>query len=584
MDFCKNCGAPVDDGQELCSACQAKQEASAENNDVKPEHDGLNEPSVQQPDADAASADLTQPEDGASSQRADLQPDQQKKHRSERSKRTASQLTMGALLVVAAIAVCLVVYFTQGRPHVEDTADPDASLSADADEQTTDTEGTTDTTEDGQTGTESVIEYPSYTWDPADVTDAQKYAVVATCAGKELTNQMLAYYYWYSYSSFLNAYYIYVYYYGLIDTTAPLDEQACYFDESMSWQEYFINNAVTSFAQFTLLGQRAQAENFTLPDETQEALDTLEQTLQSAAEEGGFASVDAYLQEYYGAMADYESYYEFMTDYYTALTYDDMVYNSFVYTDEEISDYYDENADALGVEKDDRLMVNVRHILIQPEAVEDVLDADGNVDEEATAAAEEAAMAAAREEIEALYDEWLSDEATEDSFGNLAYLNSDDAGSYANGGLYEEVYPGEMVEEFDAWCFDESRQPGDVEIVETSYGYHLIYFVSYCDTPYWVQVTQEAMLDEAYNTFFSELMEGDDSEIDLEQVVLLDPPGIYAAEEETDDTGDTDDAAGTDDTAADETAEAGATGETAEDETVDDPADDASTADGTRAE
>ena len=34
-----------------------------------------------------------------------------------------------------------------------------------------------------------------------------------------------------------------------------------------------------------------------------------------------------------------------------------------------------------------------------------------------------------------------------------------------------------MVTEFNDWCFDAARQPGDNDIVKTSYGYHIMYFV-----------------------------------------------------------------------------------------------------------
>ena len=34
-----------------------------------------------------------------------------------------------------------------------------------------------------------------------------------------------------------------------------------------------------------------------------------------------------------------------------------------------------------------------------------------------------------------------------------------------------------MVEPFEQWCFDESRQYGDTGLVRTSYGYHIMFFV-----------------------------------------------------------------------------------------------------------
>lgn len=107
-------------------------------------------------------------------------------------------------------------------------------------------------------------------------------------------------------------------------------------------------------------------------------------------------------------------------------------------------------------------LVNVRHILIAPEDTSDT-----------------EAMAEAKTEAQELLEQWQAGEATEDSFAALAQEHSDDPGSQENGGLYENVYPGQMVEAFNDWCFDEARQVGDTGIVETDYGYHIMYFSGY---------------------------------------------------------------------------------------------------------
>ena len=61
-----------------------------------------------------------------------------------------------------------------------------------------------------------------------------------------------------------------------------------------------------------------------------------------------------------------------------------------------------------------------------------------------------------------------------------------------------------MVPTFNDWCFDDSRTPGDSGIVETDYGYHIMYFVGQ-NAPYWqVQVRNNLMntaMDEWYETF-----------------------------------------------------------------------------------
>ena len=61
-------------------------------------------------------------------------------------------------------------------------------------------------------------------------------------------------------------------------------------------------------------------------------------------------------------------------------------------------------------------------------------------------------------------------------FGELAKEYSYD-GNAKDGGLYENVLEGKMVTEFNDWIFHKDRKAGDVDIVKTQYGYHMMYFV-----------------------------------------------------------------------------------------------------------
>ena len=110
----------------------------------------------------------------------------------------------------------------------------------------------------------------------------------------------------------------------------------------------------------------------------------------------------------------------------------------------------------------------MRHILIKAEADEN---------NEYTDEAKEAARTRAEE----LLAEWKSGAKTEDSFAELATAETMDEGSIETGGLYEGIYKGQMVPEFDAFTFDDSRKPGDTGIVygeSTGYtGYHVVYYV-----------------------------------------------------------------------------------------------------------
>ncbi len=112
---------------------------------------------------------------------------------------------------------------------------------------------------------------------------------------------------------------------------------------------------------------------------------------------------------------------------------------------------------------------NVRHILVGFEGG----TTDPTTGEHVYFDEEKAAAKTAAEEILA---QWKNGDATEESFAALANEMSDD-GDGTTGGLYENVYPGQMVTAFEDWCYDESRTAGDTGIIETEYGYHVMYFV-----------------------------------------------------------------------------------------------------------
>ena len=122
-------------------------------------------------------------------------------------------------------------------------------------------------------------------------------------------------------------------------------------------------------------------------------------------------------------------------------------------------------------------LVNIRHILVSFQGGK----TDSTTGTVTYSDEEKAAAKAKAEEILAAFN---AGEKTEEAFGKLAAEKSTDTGSKSNGGLYEDVYPGQMVTNFNDWCFDAARQPGETGLVETEYGYHVMYFVSTSDTTY----------------------------------------------------------------------------------------------------
>ncbi len=107
------------------------------------------------------------------------------------------------------------------------------------------------------------------------------------------------------------------------------------------------------------------------------------------------------------------------------------------------------------------------------------------------------------EDAKKILDEYNASDKTEDTFASLANKYSTDPGSNTNGGIYENFSEGTMVTEFNDWSFDEKRLPGDVEIVKTSHGYHIIYFVSE-GLPGYVMSVKAAVEGEKFNKLYEE--------------------------------------------------------------------------------
>ncbi len=111
--------------------------------------------------------------------------------------------------------------------------------------------------------------------------------------------------------------------------------------------------------------------------------------------------------------------------------------------------------------------------------------------------------ATAKAEADALLAEIMAGDKTLDSFKKLAEEKTDDSNV-----VYENVQTGEMVEPFENWIFDEKRTAGDIEIVETEYGYHIMYYIGEGD-PAWKVNAHNGSL----NDLFEDWVEAESSKV-----------------------------------------------------------------------
>lgn len=128
---------------------------------------------------------------------------------------------------------------------------------------------------------------------------------------------------------------------------------------------------------------------------------------------------------------------------------------------------------------------SVRHILVIPESGDDDSSSSSS-SSTATKKYTEEEWAAALEKANSILDEYNKGDKTELSFAELAEKYTDDTSSTSvnmnnmYGGGIMDTQLGQMVSDFENWAIDSSRKYGDVEIVKSSYGYHIMFFISYC--------------------------------------------------------------------------------------------------------
>ena len=467
---CKKCNAELEEGVLICPECGMKQAEVAEN---------------------AAPAEV----------KADKRE----------PKMVPLRMVIAVAVVAMLIAVFAVVIFggQLGKQNVDST------------EPSVESQETVPATTPVGTGLNDVSCKGSYTVSD-DEAIAAKDTVIATVGNQKLTNGQLQAYYWLQTRSFLysNSYYLSML--GL-DYTQGLDTQVIPAEvmaslgaegENLTWQQFFLNQALDAWYTYAALLAAAEEEGYVLSEEDQAYLDGLDATLQSDAETNGFATVDemvAYLMGGGAGAADYKAY---ESTYFSAYTYYMACINSKTYTPEELEAYFDAHAaeyEANGLTKD-MYTVNVRHILVFPEGATSETIRTETFPQEA--------WDAGKAKAEALLQQWLDGEATEESFGLLANEHSDDQnGQVTNGGLYEEIAKGQMVANFENWCFDPTREPGHYGIVETEFGYHIMYFVSK-NAPMWPEYAENDLRTEAANTLLDDSMTKFPMEVDFKSIVL----------------------------------------------------------------
>lgn len=425
-----------------------------------------------------------------------VQPDAAQPKKAAGDKRSPMEIVIAVVAVVLIVAV-LVAAVVSG---VGETDVPDGS-NAEATVGTVPADGSHDDVTCKGTYTVS---------DEQAAAEAAK--VVATMGDQQMTNADLQIYYWMQVVSFLNEYGSYVSALGL-DYTQPLDTQVAMLEENWTWQQYFLQCGLDAWNAYEALAQEAIAAGFDQQSEDyQTYAAAVRSEVEASAKNYGFASIDEMLVGNVGAGSNEDAYIDYMQTYYLGYLYYNALLDQKLPTDAEIEAYFDANAaeyGANGLDKETGNYIDVRHILIMPQG--------GTAGEDGKTVYSEEEWEAARVEAQGILDMWLEGEATEESFGALANEHSFDSDG-TDGGLYTDVYEGQMVPEFNDWCFDEARVIGDYGLVKTTYGYHVMYFSG--RTPIWFATAKADLETEIASSIIPDIMEKYETSFDYTSMVL----------------------------------------------------------------
>lgn len=503
MKKCHYCGEEFDEELTVCPACGKEQ----------PENVPVPEEAEASPDTDQeAAAEVATPVEAAqNASESTPAADAQSAPEAAPVKKgvvNASAIALGAAIVLL-LAAILAVLILNGK----DTAVQPETLASEAATQTAESTEAAETTEatipaDGNP--DDVTCKGSYTVSDEEVKAANGEAV-ATAGDSTLTNGQLQILYWRSVQNFYAQYGTYAQYFGL-DHTQSMDTQVCGVADGLTWEQYFLQDALNNWTIFEAVAQQAREAGFQMSDENREQMNTMEEGLLETATNNGFTDITAMIARNFGAGATLEDYKSFWEMYFLSSDYYNEITGSFAPTAEEIAEYFNtheaEYADN-GLDKTTS-SVDVRHILILPEGA--------TIETVTTEEFSDEAWAAGEQKAQEILDQWLSGDKTEDGFATLANENSADTGSNTNGGLYSGVTEGQMVEAFNDWCFDSSRQVGDYGIVKTQYGYHIMYF---CGSQLlWESQAESDLLAQLSNDFINNAVEAADVKIDYSAIKL----------------------------------------------------------------
>lgn len=418
----------------------------------------------------------------------------------------------------------------------------------------------------------------------------------ATVNGDKVSRVEFDYNYNVSLNNYMNQYGSYMSMLGM-DLSGDLSTQM--YSDTLTFQDFFTQMAMENIVNNKALRERAEAEGFTYDTAADYA--DFEERLKSAASEAGVTEKD-FIRSNYGTFATLSRISGFVKESLYLSAYYDSVVDAKMPSNEEAESYYRENADEydsvdyrlLTVEAklseaptEEETTAAMAEAKKEAEEVLKTVATEGELSENITSTyapyllrdwlfdssrkagdttvientsansyyvvafenryLDETPTVNIRaiittEDAQAILAEWQAGEATEESFADLCDNYNDPSLVPATGGLMENIQPGRMSEDMEAWLSDSARKAGDtVALSPEGDGYsYILYYLSESD-PWWMVSAKNTLLSTVMEAYMEEITADISIEDPKENLKYL-----HVSEEETDGDGITDSETGSD--------------------------------------
>ncbi|MCM1539932.1 MAG: SurA N-terminal domain-containing protein [Blautia sp.] len=414
---------------------------------------------------------------------------------------------------------------------------------------------------------------------------------IAKVNGDKISRVEFDYNYNISLNNYLNQYGAYMSMFGM-DLSGDLSTQM--FSDELTFEDFFTQMAIENITDNKALMAQAEAAGFTY-DTTADYAD-FEQGLKDAASEAG-VTVKAFVRDNYGTFATLPRISGYVQEALYLSAYYDSIMDSKMPSNEEAESYYNENKNDFDAVDYRLLTVNaqlseapteeetakameeakkeadaaVKTVVTEGELNENITNVyapyllrdwlfdssrksgDTTVIEntsanlyyvvafedrylDGTPTVNMRAVITADGNAQAILEEWQGGAATEESFADICDKYNDSSLVSTSGGLMENVQPGSMPLEMEAWLSDSARNTGDATVISPEgdeYSY-VLYYLGESD-PWWMVSAKNTLLSTAMEAYMEEITAG---------ISVEDPKGnlkyLYVSEDDESSEADSD--------------------------------------------